>query len=55
VPVWLLSLEEEVERLGQVTHRHNYRREILKAIPPVVLSYRQVRDRLSECACDGDD
>lgn len=50
VPVWLLSLEEEVDRLRQVTHRHNFQREIRKAVPIVTLSYSAVRERLQQCA-----
>ena len=55
VPVWLISLEEEVDRLQKVTHRHNYQREILKAVPAATLSYRSVREQLRQCAHEDDE
>lgn len=50
VPVWLLALEEEVERAREPTHRHNYEQEIAVAVPCIPLSRDQVRRTLRACA-----
>ena len=50
VPVWLLALEEEVDRAREPTHRRNFEREIAEAVPCVTLSRTQVRNELEECS-----
>jgi hypothetical protein len=49
IPVWLLALEEEVDRARQPTHRHNYDKEIAEAIGSVALSRKQVEEQLKAC------
>ncbi len=52
VPVWLLALEEEVERAREPTHRRNFEHEIAAAIPGLALSWEAVRQQLDACAAD---
>jgi hypothetical protein len=50
VPVWLLALEEEVERAREPTHRRNYEQEIAVAVECLPMSRDQVRGALDTCA-----
>jgi len=52
VPVWLLALEEEVDRAREPTHRRNFEQEIAAAIPSVALSPEEVHRQLEACAAD---
>lgn len=52
VPVWLLALEEEVDRAREPTHRRNFEQEIAAAIPSVALSREAVSAQLAACAAD---
>ena len=52
VPVWLLALEEEVDRAREPTHRRNFEHEIAEAVPCVALSRDEVRRQLDACAAD---
>lgn len=52
VPVWLLALEEEVDRAREPTHRRNFEPEIAAAIPSVALSREAVRRQLDACGAD---
>ncbi|MHB0958381.1 MAG: hypothetical protein ACYC0X_17505 [Pirellulaceae bacterium] len=52
VPVWLLALEEEVERAREPTHQRNFEQEIACAVPAVALSRDEIRRQLDACAAD---
>ncbi len=52
VPVWLLALEEEVDRAREPTHRRNFDHEIACAVPSVALSREEIRRQLDACAAD---
>ncbi len=52
VPVWLLALEEEVDRAREPTHHRNFAQEIASAIETVRLSRQEVRDELNACKED---
>jgi hypothetical protein len=52
VPVWLLALEEEVDRAREPTHRRNFEHEIACAVPSVALSREEIRRQLDACAAD---
>ena len=52
VPVWLLALEEEVDRAREPTHRRNFDHEIACAVPTVALSREEIRRQLDACAAD---
>ncbi len=52
VPVWLLALEEEVDRAREPTHHRNFAQEIASAIECVAMSRQQVRDELDACKDD---
>jgi hypothetical protein len=52
VPVWLLALEEEVDRAREPTHRRNFEREIADAVSSVALSREEIRRQLDACTAD---
>ncbi len=52
VPVWLLALDEEVERVRNPAHYHDFDREIANAVESVSLSREEIHDKLHDCATD---
>ena len=52
VPVWLLALEEEVDRAREPTHRRNFEHFIAAAVPHQPLTREQVRRQLDACGED---
>ncbi len=52
VPVWLLAIEEEVDRAGQITHQYNYQRAIASAVPRYLLSREEIETQLERCNHD---
>ncbi|MHB8970731.1 MAG: hypothetical protein ACYC4N_09800 [Pirellulaceae bacterium] len=52
VPVWLLALEEEVDRAREPTHRRNFEHEIAEAVSSVALSRDEIRRQLDACTAD---
>jgi hypothetical protein len=52
VPVWVLALEEEVDRVAEPTQCYNFDLEVAAAVPYVPLSREQVRSKLDACSAD---
>jgi hypothetical protein len=52
VPVWLIALEEEVDRAREPTHYRNFEQEIASAVPCEPLSRAEVNRQLDACAQD---
>lgn len=52
MPVWLLALEEEVDRARQPDHHHDFEQQVAGAIEYVQLSHQQVREALGACVED---
>jgi hypothetical protein len=52
VPVWLLALDDEVERAREPTHYRSFELEIAAAAPRVLLSREEVRRQLDLCTSD---
>ncbi len=49
VPVWVLALEEEVDRASEPNHRCNFEQEIAMGVECVRLTLDGVRSRLDTC------
>ena len=52
VPVWLLALDEEVDRAREPTNNYNYELEIATAVQCVPLTREEVRSELDACTDD---
>jgi hypothetical protein len=48
VPVWVLALDEEVDRANEPNHRCNFEQEIAAGVDYVLLSLEDVRRQLDD-------